>query len=79
MVLAPLLGFILVVIPMRVNLGWDIFYGFIYLALSVVTVGLVSSSWILLGRSSVALRSFAAFFTLINLFAIQGVVFLLQR
>lgn len=78
MVLAPLLGFILVAIPMQVNLGWDVFHAFIYLALSVTTAGLVSSGWLLLGRSSLAVRSFAAYFTLINLFAIYGIILLIQ-
>lgn len=55
------------------------FYCFIYLAIFVATVGLIAGTWIVFGRSSVILRSIGAFFTVLNLLAINGVVGLLQR
>lgn len=78
-VVAPLVAFILVAISMRTDFFGGIFYSLICLALSAATVGLVSGIWIVFGRSSVILRSFGAFFTVINLLAINGIVGMLQR
>lgn len=77
MVLSPLIVFVSVVIAVRVTA--ELFYGILYLAMLSAVFGLVSGVWILFGNSSLALRSSAVFFIVINLMEINGVVALFQR